>query len=528
MRQPSQASSLLLSPSRRRLLKAGLFAAAVASLSPVVKAAGRRVLFSDYPFKLGVASGSPTPDGFVLWTRLCPDPLHGGGMGVQQVPMRWEVANDEAFGDVVRSGTWMAMAGLAHSAHVSVTGLAPGRGYFYRFIAGNEVSPTGRTRTLPAPGAKVDRLRFALASCQHFEFGYFSSYRHMLKDDVDFVAFVGDYIYEYNADNGIVRQHAAPEPYSLEAYRDRYAQYKLDADLTAMHQAVPWLLTIDDHDVMNDWAGDVGEDLDPNFPERRGNGLQAWFEHQPLPMEALLPGRHLHLYGTTGYGDLARFHVLDDRQKRDPEVCSHDGMGGSNFEATDAACPARLDTKRTLLGSEQEQWLDRQLGASKARWNVVVQESLVSPLPSPGKNGPEFFTDAWDGYPGARDRLIQSIRRHRVENPVVVGGDYHCTIACDMKADYAKPESATIGSEFVGTSLTSPGMPQATLDEKIRFNPHARFGDSVHRGYLTFELRHDGMDVQARSMASITTHDAECTTTKRFHVEAGKPGVQDG
>jgi alkaline phosphatase D len=517
----------LLSPSRRALLKAGLFGAAIASLSPFSAAAARLALFSDYPFKLGVASGTPTADGFVIWTRLCPDPLHGGGMGVQQVVMRWEVATDEHFANVVKSGTWTAMAGLAHSAHVPVTGLPPDRWYFYRFLAGNEVSPTGRTRTLPAATQDTSRLRFALASCQHFELGYFSSYRHMLKDDVDLVAFVGDYIYEYTASSGRVRQHANDEPYSLQSYRDRYAQYKLDADLQAMHHAAPWLLTIDDHEVANDWAGDISEDLDPNFPERRGNALQAYFEHQPLPMSALLPERRLQVYGETGFGRLAQFHILDDRQYRDPEVCPHDGMGGSNFNAPDRTCPERKNPQRTILGSKQEAWLDGSLAKSKARWDIVVQESLVSPLPAPGRDGLEFFTDAWDGYPAARDRLVHSLHKHEIRNPLIVGGDYHCTIACDVKADYGRPDSATIGTEIVGTSLTSPGMPQSVLDERIKTSPHARFSDSDHRGYVLFDLSDKGLDIAMRSMTSITTHDADCTTTRRFHVEEGHPGLQD-
>lgn len=512
------------SPQRRRLVAAMLAAGALAS-TRFASAASRQVLFTDYPFKLGVASGTPGADGVVLWTRLCPDPLHDGGMGAMQVPLRWEVAADEQFGNVVRSGTWYAMAGLAHSAHVPVTGLAPDRWYFYRFIAGNEVSPVGRTRTLPAAGAAVDRLRFALASCQHFELGYFSAYRHMLRDDPDLVCFVGDYIYEYNAGDPRVRVHAHPEPHSLQDYRARYAQYRLDADLQAMHQSVPWLLTIDDHDVMNDWGGDVGEDLDPGFPQRRANALQAWFEHQPLPMEALLPDRRLQVYRDVQAGRLARFHVLDNRQYRDPEVCPRPGMGGSRFDAIDADCPQRLNPKASLLGDAQERWLDRQLARGGARWNVIVQESLVSPLPSPGPRGPEYFTDAWDGYPKARDRLIASLQRHRVGNPLIVGGDYHCTLACDVKADYARPESATIGTEFVGTSLTSPGMPQATVDAKVAANAHAHYGDSTRRGYLLFDMRPGGVDVAVRNMESIKTHDADCVTARRFHVEDGRPGV---
>jgi alkaline phosphatase D len=242
-------------------------------------------------------------------------------------------------------------------------------------------------------------------------------------------------------------------------------------------------------------------------------------------MEALLPGRRVQVYRDVQAGQLARFHVLDNRQYRDAEACPRPGMGGSRFDATDAQCPQRLDPKRSILGGVQEQWLDKQLARGGVRWNVIVQESLVSPLPSPGERGPEYFTDAWDGYPGARDRLIAGLQRHRVRNPLIVGGDYHCTLACDVKADYARPESATVGTEFVGTSLTSPGMSQAVLDAKIAANAHAHYGDSTHRGYLLFDLRPSGADVAVRNMETVARHDAGCTTAMRFHVEEGRPGV---
>ncbi|MEP6881599.1 MAG: alkaline phosphatase D family protein, partial [Dokdonella sp.] len=325
---------------RRTLLKAAILASLGPWIAPLARSAGRQVAFVDYPFRLGVASGTPTATSVVLWTRLCPDALHDGGMGVQQVPMTWEVSRDELFGDIVRCGDWFAMAGRAHSAHVTVEGLEPDRPYWYRFHAHGEVSPTGRTRTLPLAGTPTSHLRFALASCQHFEHGYFSAYRHMLRDDPDLVLFVGDYIYEYNVTAQRVRAHVNAEPYSLQDYRTRYAQYHLDPDLQAMHQAAPWYVTIDDHEVMNDWAGDTGEDLDPNFVQRRADALQAYFEHVPLPMDSLLTGRHLALYRNVDIGNLIRLHILDDRQYRDPEPCSRPGMAGSNF-VTDRQCPER-------------------------------------------------------------------------------------------------------------------------------------------------------------------------------------------
>jgi alkaline phosphatase D len=511
---------------RRRFLKAALGAAAAPWLAPRAHASDRLVLFTDYPFRLGVASGSPTASSVVLWTRLCPDALHDGGMGVQQVPLRWEVATDEAFGNVVRRGEWFAMAGRAHSAHVTVDGLEPDRWYHYRFMAGNDVSPTGRTRTLPLANAAPSRLRFALASCQHYELGYFSAYRHMLRDDPDLICFVGDYIYEYTAAKDRVRAHAELEPYTLAEYRARYAQYRLDADLQAMHHAVPWCMTIDDHEVMNDWAGDTGEDLDPNFVQRRADALQAYFEHVPLPMDALLSNHRLALYRAFDYGALARFHVLDDRQYRDAEACSRPGMGGSNY-VTDKSCPERTRAGRTILGVDQERWLDQSFASSRARWNIIVQQSLMSTLRETSPDGPVYWTDAWDGYPSARQRVASSLLQHRVRNPLIIGGDYHCTIAADFKQDFARPESPTIATEFVGTSISSPGMPSDVLRKKMAASPHIRYGNSERRGYLLFDVKDDVVDVAVRTLDSVSTHDSACVTERRFAVADGRPGIAE-
>lgn len=512
--------------SRRLFLKAVLGAAVAPWLAAPSRAADRQVLFSDYPFRLGVASGTPGASSVVLWTRLCPDALHDGGMGVQQVRVRWEVALDETFGNVVRRGDWFAMAGRAHSVHVTVDGLAPDRWYWYRFIAGNEVSATGRTRTLPPAGAAPSRLRFALASCQHYELGYFSAYRHMLRDDPDLVCFVGDYIYEYTAASGRVRMHATSEPRTLSDYRARYAQYRLDADLQAMHRAAPWCMTVDDHEVMNDWAGDTGEDLDPDFVQRRADALQAYFEHVPLPMDALLPTRRLALYRAFDYGALARFHVLDDRQYRDAEVCPRPGMGGS-ASVTDRACPERLHERRSMLGAEQERWLDRSFASSRARWNVVVQQTLMSTLQETSPDGPVYWTEAWDGYPAARQRMASSLSRHRVANPLIVGGDYHATIAADFKQDFRRPDSRTLATEFVGTSISSPGMSADVLRRKVDASPHIRYGNSQRRGYLVFDVTDDRVDVAVRTLDSVGTRDGVCSTERKFAVVDGRPGVRE-
>ena len=188
---------------------------------PTSAIAQQGVTLPSYPFTLGVASGDPSPDGFVLWTRLAPKPLEGGGMPPTNVIVDWQVADDEAMTKIVAQGTAVAARELGHSVHVEVAGLKPGRWYWYQFRAAGEVSPKGKTRTAPRAEELPDRLRFAFASCQHFESGLFTAYQHMAKEDLDLIAHLGDYIYEGAGKEKQIRQHVGPELHTLEDYRDR-------------------------------------------------------------------------------------------------------------------------------------------------------------------------------------------------------------------------------------------------------------------------------------------------------------------
>ncbi|MGH3089935.1 MAG: alkaline phosphatase D family protein, partial [Rubrobacteraceae bacterium] len=269
----------------------------------------RSISFSDYPFSLGVASGDPRPDGVALWTRLAPAPLdHGGGMPDREVAARWEVAEDEGFRKVVRRGEEVASPSLAHSVHAEVEGLRPGRWYFFRFKAGGETSAVGRTRTAPERG--VPEMNFAFASCQKWDEGFYSAYRRMSGDDLDLVFHLGDYIYEYGVgESGGARGAPVPEQFrgeatTLDDYRLRYALYKTDADLQAAHAAFPWVVTWDDHDVDNDYAGDDSENSDPRerFLARRAAAYQAFYEHMPLRRSAMPEGPDMPLYRRITYG----------------------------------------------------------------------------------------------------------------------------------------------------------------------------------------------------------------------------------
>jgi alkaline phosphatase D len=246
-------------------------------------AALTRPSFPADPFTLGVASGDPDHASVVLWTRLAPAPLEpDGGMRPDPVAVAWEVAEDEGMRKVVRAGTATATPGFGHSVHAEVDGLRPDRWYWYRFRAGDARSPVGRTRTLPDPAADPGALRFAFASCQHYEAGLFTAYEQMARDELDLVVHLGDYIYEgAGTDRQVRRHHGGREILTLTDYRVRHSQYRSDPMLQAAHARCPWFLTWDDHEVSNNYAADRSNKRGvstADFLARRAAGYQAYYE----------------------------------------------------------------------------------------------------------------------------------------------------------------------------------------------------------------------------------------------------------
>jgi alkaline phosphatase D len=509
--------------SRRLFLRRAALAGATAFLHPRAAHAAARPRFDAYPFALGVASGSPRPEGMVLWTRLAPKPLEGGGMDPQALEVRWEVASDAAFGRVLRRGTATAHPANAHAVHVEVDGLAPGREYFYRFVCGAEASGAGRTRTAPEPGRGDDRMRFAFASCQQYEQGYFVAHRHLAEEDADLVVFLGDYIYEASWGRDHVRKHGAPEPVTLEEYRNRYGLYKLDRDLQKSHAAAPWIVTWDDHEVENDYADDRSQKLDPAFLMRRAAAYKAFLEHMPLRRSVLRDGGGIRLYDRHAWGSLAQFHVLDDRQYRSHQVCPKPGRGGANVIGDD--CATRLDPSRTMLGAAQERWLDDGLGQSRALWNVIAQQTLFAPATRQGEKGPLYWTDGWDGYPAARQRLLTSIAQRRASNPLVISGDVHACYAANLHAHPGRPDSPIIATEFCGTSITSQGPSERAVAAILETNAHIRYGNGSVRGYSVIELRRDRLDGRLRAVQTVKHPDSPITTVAQVTMPEGKPGL---
>lgn len=511
---------------RRRLLAAAWSLAAAGVLVPSSARLARAQRFEAYPFALGVASGCPRPNGIVLWTRLAPDPLHAGGMAPRALEVRWELARDERFRDIVRRGTAPATPELAHSVHVELSGLEPDRFYWYRFAAGDAVSPVGRTRTAPAADADVRRLRFAFASCQQFEQGYYGAYLHMAREDVDLVAFLGDYIYESSWGRNHVRKHSGPEATTLIGYRNRHAQYKTDPALRAMHEQVPWIFTWDDHEVSNDYADTQGQYLQEDFVERRAAAYRAYYEHMPLERAMLPRGAAMRIYERFDWGRLARFHMLDDRQHRHIQVCPNPRRGGGSNVVDDLACPERTDPGRSLLGAAQERWLHEGLDASQARWNILGQQSLMAQLDRAPGPGVTHWTDSWDGYPAARRRLLDFVAERRPGNVLVIGGDVHSHWVCDLKPDFDRADSPVVATEFCGTSITSQSWAQARNAALVPDNPHVRFVSSERRGYVVMELAAKACQVRLRGIDNEKVPEPDIVTQASFVVEDGHPGAR--
>lgn len=511
---------------RRRLLTSAITLAAASMVPRVARGApSPNSRFVGYPFTLGVASGYPTPDGVTLWTRLAPIPLiAGGGMGQETAIVRYEVAEDEGFGKVVARGSRQAIVESAFSVHADVRGLSPGRWYFYRFLCGDEVSPVGRTRTAEAPGAPTAALRFAIASCQHFEHGYYAAHRHMAAEQPDLVLFLGDYIYEMSWGSDLLRSYVDYEAHDLEQYRVRYAQHRCDEDLQRLHGQVPVAVCWDDHEVDNDWAGELSERLEPNFVARRAAAFQAFYEHMPMPERMRPQAGGLRLYESFAYGDLARFVVLDDRQYRSAQACPDPAKGGGSTVLDPGECAALAAADRAMLGAPQESWLDATLAASKQRWNLLAQQTLVAPGWMQQDGQRRVWTDGWDGYPKARQRLIDILRRRKGLNPVILGGDIHSTVVADLHEDPEDPRTPVVASEFCGTSITSQGS-LFEDDAALRaLHPHIRYANGKARGYLVFELSHQGLRSRLRTVDE-RKHDSPVNTAVELSVEAGRPGI---
>lgn len=523
---------------RRKLLTAAGGLAFVGGVSLQTRAWGAD-RFSGYPFALGVASGDPWPDGFVLWTRLAPQPLEPhGGMPLAVVPVRWEVAEDERFGRIVQAGETYARPELAHSVHVEVEGLQPFRHYWYRFrVEGAEASPIGRVRTAPARGQTPDRMRMAVAGCQALYHGWFDAYRHMSRDaDLDVVFHYGDYIYEGGTAHGAGRYeirdasgavfdgrtHVGGEIYSLDDYRRRYAQYQSDPDLQAAQAAFAFISSFDDHEVDNDWASAYDQDGTPPevFALRRQAAMQAWYEHMPVRRSQFPRLGEVTMYRRLDYGGLMRMHVLDTRSYRDDQLCVRPGQKN---------CRTGEEAEATILGQSQEAWLNQGL-RNDAVWNLIAQQVFIMPLKGVNARGQALpaFNDKWDGYPASRRRLVQTISDLKLTNVVFSGGDAHMHAVGSVPLRDDEPDGPSVGAEFLCSSITSNGDGALRSPNVARFldadNPHLVLCNDL-RGYQTYDITAREWRTDVMVMDQVQKPGGQISTIASFALSPDSPAL---
>lgn len=511
---------------RRDFLRVGGSAAGLVALGATGCNAGDRSMRRTpvEPFPWGVASGDPLPESVVLWTRLSPDAVAASGDPSRDLGVGYEIADSESFRNVVAAGSVAALADLGHSVHAEVGGLAPDREYWYRWLTGGETSPVGHTRTAPAPEASNGRFRFAFASCQQYEHGYYTAYRHMAEEELDLIVHLGDYIYESSWGSDLVRRHEGPETMTLEDYRARYSTYRSDADLQAAHASAPWVVTWDDHEVDNNYADEVPEDDQPReeFLLRRAAAYQAYYEFMPLRRSSMPRGPDLELHRALRFGRLVDMSVLDTRQYRDDQACG-DRRGPS--------CPGREDPARSLLGSAQREWLLDRLRSADATWNVLAQQVLMAEARGATGDGTDTWSmDTWDGYPHERRALLEAMAAAGTPNPVVLTGDIHSNWAAELKTDFADEDRGPVASEFVGTSISSGGDGRDATewgDTTLRENPHIKF-HNAQRGYVRATVTPERWTSDYRVVPVVTRPYGEVETKARFVVEAGRAAVERG
>mgnify|MGYP001818628916 FL=1 len=535
-----------------------LFASGV--LLALLGTRGRAASASDlYEFRHGVASGDPLKDAVILWTRV-------SNASGESLKLNWQVARDEAMSDIVASGVAKTDADRDYTVKVDARGLPSDALLYYRFAIGDNVSPVGRTRTLPA--GSVDAARFAVVSCSNHPYGFFNAYRDIAEhDDLDAVIHLGDYIYEYGlGEYGTERAEALgriPDPptevVTLSDYRRRYAQYRSDPNLKAAHAAHPMICVWDDHELANDaWRDGAenhgnGKETDEGpWEARRDTAIRAWFEWQPVRGEP--DGGRTRIYRDYRYGDLLRLIMLDTRiYGRDPQP---------DISGTDFTRPSILDVlndgERQMLGRKQQRWLRKRLKKRGTTWQVIGQQVLLTPLDSPdleplldltrpslipveslrqnialSKTNPPVLLDTWDGYPWARRQLLKDIERYGF-NTVVLSGDLHTSIAGNVRLDGASDVTTV---EFMATSVTSPGFaeylpeahPGAVAEATLKQNPDLRYMETDRRGWLHMTFTHKECVGEWRLLDTITDTDYTVSVDRRLSVAAGEvaAGLQE-
>ncbi|MFM2300382.1 MAG: hypothetical protein RLZZ84_118 [Pseudomonadota bacterium] len=554
MTLPPSSHAPIAAASRRSFFKLGVLGLAGLSApglsAPVLAADGAK------GFTHGVASGEPGAAQVLLWTRYVAD---------GETRLTFELSEDQTFAHIAAAGECAASPASDCCAKGWAKGLTPGQWYYYRFIApSGEVSPIGRTRTLPT--GKLASFKLAVFSCSNYGFGFFNAYAHAAEaGDFDLAVHLGDYFYEYHRGDypsakQTVADRLAPvdEAVTLEGYRDRFRTYRADPDLQRIHQVLPMVAMWDDHETANDtWQGGA-ENHQPSegdWATRKALSEKAYREWMPVSDD---------YWAAYEIGDLATMFRLESRHvARVKQLSMLDVYHGAEPGKAEAALAAFrdgawADPARTLLGADQEAWLAAGLKASvraNKPWQVLAQEVVMGNLRmgdavlqgmaadapgwlkermqsavAAGHQGVPWNMDAWDGYPAARERLMKAALEAHA-NVVVLSGDSHNAWAFDL--DH---KGNRVGVEMGGHSVSSPGAEssirwQAPADlarETVAANPQLKWCDTAQRGYMAVELTPTAATCEWRFMASVRQKGTALAGRQRMTVLAGRRKFESG
>jgi alkaline phosphatase D len=510
---------------RRGFLIRTLLGLGVAPLAARLASASE---LSGNPFTLGIASGDPTDDSIVLWTRLAPDPLAAnGGMPDASVRVQWELATDPDLSHVLRRGEVAATPALAHSVHIDIDGLEPNREYWYRFSAPPYQTVTGRTKTLPKgdsdprsgdsdPGA----VRFVVASCQNYTHGHFAAYDHMVEDNPDFVIHLGDYIYDTSYGETFRLHETEKRPVSVEDFRRRHALYKTDRQLQHAHAQLPFFTAIDNHDAT--------EDADPDTSAMRTAAYQAWYEHMPVRGYGGIGANHFDLHRHIVLGNLAEISLLDGRQFRDDrEICGNNEYPQYGFGNYRERCDRVFDEARTLLGEKQEKWLSSNLANCSATWNVMASPGPFLPFSYRFDDKDLRYIGAWDIYPANRARIAAALLGNGGSHPLILSGDVHSFWALDGR-DVPNPDERFAVTEFVTSSISAnwPEPLAKRVTENLAHNPQVKFYDPDRRGYLLHDVDKTRWKTTMRAVVDVEDEHSAVTDLATFVVDPGEPGFR--
>ncbi|MBE2245680.1 MAG: alkaline phosphatase D family protein [Candidatus Competibacteraceae bacterium] len=462
------------------------------------------------PFYHGIASGDPLPDRVMIWTRITLDPP------VTPVTVSWRMATDTLFTNIVASGTAQTDVIRDYTIKVDVTGLQPNSWYYYQFEYNGIKSITGRTHTMPI--GDVDSIRLAVVSCSDYQNGYFNAYRDIaLRNDVDYLLHLGDYIYEYAASSSLADRNHEPtnEIITISDYRIRHSLYKLDADLRLIHQQLPMISVWDDHETANNSWMNGAENHTPStegdWQIRKKSGIQAYLEWMPLRQPDI--NDSLKIYRHFNFGNLLDLYMLDTRlEGRDEQV-----SGSSS---------AINDPNRRIISETQFNWLVNNMKQSAAKWQVLGQQVMVAPLKILGT---PVNTDQWDGYPVQRQQLYDSVLINNVQNMVVLTGDIHTSWANDLPlSGYVGSTGAnSAGVEFVTTSITSSNSPFGLSSSIIAaLFSHVKYANLTNHGYYILDLNKTRTQADFYNVSDINSKNYTITVDASWYTLDGTRHLQ--